>query len=201
MCPTLSNPVDCSPPGSSVPGIFQARVLEWGAIAFSKWTNYVRTTLKYSFVSQRCILYLDGRIYPEIGKAYYLVIQLKCKCHHSISWFMSSSVLSLYPVFEIWDLLLSDVIMGTSRDKSYFSYYTAHSLKTYYSIPGTTVSHKIPTLHFSRENICWKKVRTGFLSFWTQKSQMAHIITQILDLLFPLSCKAILASTCWSSTS
>ena len=35
-CPTLSNPMDCSPPGSSVHGIFQARVLEWGAIAFSK---------------------------------------------------------------------------------------------------------------------------------------------------------------------
>ena len=34
-CPTLSDPMDCSPPGSSVPGIFQARVLELGAIAFS----------------------------------------------------------------------------------------------------------------------------------------------------------------------
>ena len=34
-CLTLSDPMDCSPPGSSVPGIFQARVLEWGAIAFS----------------------------------------------------------------------------------------------------------------------------------------------------------------------
>ena len=34
-CPTLSDPTDCSPPGSSVHGIFQARVLEWGAIAFS----------------------------------------------------------------------------------------------------------------------------------------------------------------------
>ena len=33
---TLSDPMDCSPPGSSVHGIFQARVLEWGAIAFSK---------------------------------------------------------------------------------------------------------------------------------------------------------------------
>ena len=30
-CPTLSNPMDCSLPGSSVHGIFQARVLEWGA--------------------------------------------------------------------------------------------------------------------------------------------------------------------------
>ena len=34
-CPTCSNPMDCSLPGSSVHGIFQARVLEWGAIAFS----------------------------------------------------------------------------------------------------------------------------------------------------------------------
>ena len=34
-CPTLSNPMDCSPLGSSAHGIFQARVLEWGAIAFS----------------------------------------------------------------------------------------------------------------------------------------------------------------------
>ena len=32
-CPTLSDPVDCSLPGSSIHGIFQARVLEWGAIA------------------------------------------------------------------------------------------------------------------------------------------------------------------------
>ena len=34
-CPTLRDPMGCSPPGSSVHGIFQARVLEWGAIAFS----------------------------------------------------------------------------------------------------------------------------------------------------------------------
>ena len=35
-CLTLSDPMDCSLPGSSIHGIFQARVLEWGAIAFSK---------------------------------------------------------------------------------------------------------------------------------------------------------------------
>ena len=34
-CPTLSDPMDCSLPGSSIHGIFQTRVLEWGAIAFS----------------------------------------------------------------------------------------------------------------------------------------------------------------------
>ena len=39
-CPTLRNPMDCSPPGSSIPGILQARILEWVAISFSnewKW--------------------------------------------------------------------------------------------------------------------------------------------------------------------
>ena len=39
-CPTLSDPMDCSPPGSSIHGIFQARVLEWGAIAFSEKEVY-----------------------------------------------------------------------------------------------------------------------------------------------------------------
>ena len=35
LCPTLCNPIDSSPPGSSVPGILQARTLEWVAISFS----------------------------------------------------------------------------------------------------------------------------------------------------------------------
>ena len=40
-CPTLSDPLDCSLPGSTVHGIFQARVLEWGAIAFSDTKHWV----------------------------------------------------------------------------------------------------------------------------------------------------------------
>ena len=40
-CPTLSDPMDCSLPGSSVHGIFQAGVLEWGAIAFSDSFSYL----------------------------------------------------------------------------------------------------------------------------------------------------------------
>jgi len=42
LCPTPSNPMDCSLPGSSVHGIFQARVLEWGAIAFMDELNSVK---------------------------------------------------------------------------------------------------------------------------------------------------------------
>ena len=42
-CPTLSDPMDCSLPGSSVHGIFQASVLEWIAIAFSTMEYYSAT--------------------------------------------------------------------------------------------------------------------------------------------------------------
>ena len=41
-CPTLCNPMDCSLPGSSVHGIFQARILEWVAISFSSGSSWPR---------------------------------------------------------------------------------------------------------------------------------------------------------------
>ena len=47
LCLTLSNPMDYRLPGSSVHGIFQARVLEWGAIAFS---DYKANSTQYSLV-------------------------------------------------------------------------------------------------------------------------------------------------------
>ena len=40
LCPTLYDPMDCSPPGSSVYGILQARILEWVAIPFSRGSPY-----------------------------------------------------------------------------------------------------------------------------------------------------------------
>ena len=66
-CPTLSNLMDCSLPGSSIHGIFQARVLEWGAIAFSllpsrknknrvyklgagSWSTYIVTWSNYNLL-------------------------------------------------------------------------------------------------------------------------------------------------------
>ena len=48
LCPTLSDPMDCGLPGSSIHGIFQARVLEWGAVAFSE--NWMLVVVKASTV-------------------------------------------------------------------------------------------------------------------------------------------------------
>ena len=61
-CPTLSDPMDCSPPGSSVHGIFQARVLEWGAIAFpviSLRGSITKTTTITRTMPLRPIVQLD----------------------------------------------------------------------------------------------------------------------------------------------
>ena len=49
-CLTLHDPMDCSPPGSSVHGIFQARVLEWGAIAFSHCVLVTLNCFCFSFL-------------------------------------------------------------------------------------------------------------------------------------------------------
>ena len=52
-CPTLRDPMDCSLPGSSVHGIFQARVLEWVAISFSKETSQPRDRTQVSRIAGR----------------------------------------------------------------------------------------------------------------------------------------------------
>ena len=53
-CPTLCDPIDWSPPGSPVPGILQARTLEWVAISFSKawkWKNKVKSLSRVRFLA------------------------------------------------------------------------------------------------------------------------------------------------------
>ena len=53
-CPTLCDPMDCSPPGSSVHGIHQARILEWIAISFSRGSSQPRDRTQVSHIVGRC---------------------------------------------------------------------------------------------------------------------------------------------------
>ena len=53
LCPTLGNPVDCRPPGSSVHGILQARILEWVAISFSRVSSRPRDRTQVSHIIGR----------------------------------------------------------------------------------------------------------------------------------------------------
>ena len=59
-CLTLSDPMDCSPPGSSIHGIFQARVVEWGAIAFSG--------LRLEFLKRRNYLKVKSEQGLKVGR-------------------------------------------------------------------------------------------------------------------------------------
>ena len=54
LCLTLCDPMDCSLPGSSVHGIFQARVLDWVAISFSRGSSQPRDRTRVSCIAGRC---------------------------------------------------------------------------------------------------------------------------------------------------
>ena len=55
-CPTLCNPMECSLPGSSVYGIFQASILEWVAISFSRSSSEPRDWFQVSRIVGRCFI-------------------------------------------------------------------------------------------------------------------------------------------------
>ena len=80
-CPTPSDPMDCSLPGSSVHGIFQARVLEWVAIAFSE--NMLRPVN---------VLFVDAAAFLNVRLLCYLVSHL-----FSAPWGMIPSIVLSFP--------------------------------------------------------------------------------------------------------
>ena len=67
-CPTLRDPMDCSLPGSSVHGIFQARVLEWGAIAFSKECSNYHTIALISHASKIMLKIFQARLQQYMNR-------------------------------------------------------------------------------------------------------------------------------------
>ena len=58
-CPTLCDPMDCSPPGSSVHGIFQARILEWVAMPFSRGLSQHRDQTRVSRIARQILYHLS----------------------------------------------------------------------------------------------------------------------------------------------
>ena len=57
LCLTLCNPMDCSPPGSSVHGILQVRMLEWIAISFSRASSQSRDSTHVSYIGRQILYY------------------------------------------------------------------------------------------------------------------------------------------------
>ena len=83
LCPTLCDPMDCSPPGSSVHGIFQARVPEWVAIFFSRGSSRPRDRTQASWIAGRCFTLWATRDahYPWEAVKSELLMSFQLKLH------------------------------------------------------------------------------------------------------------------------
>ena len=62
-CPAFCNPLDCNPPGSSVHGILQARILEWVAISFSRGSSWPRDGSQVSYIGRQIFYHWATRFY------------------------------------------------------------------------------------------------------------------------------------------
>ena len=72
-CLTLCDPMDSSPPGSSVHGIFQAWILEWVAISFSRGSSWPRDWTQVSRIAGRCFTIWATREGPQFVNELYLI--------------------------------------------------------------------------------------------------------------------------------
>ena len=86
LYPTLSNPMDCSLPGSSVHGIFQARVLEWGAIAFS-YLDSILKSRDITLPTKVCLV--KAMVFP--------VVMYRCE-----SWTIKKAECQRIDAFVLW---------------------------------------------------------------------------------------------------
>ena len=161
LCLTLRDPMDCSPPGSSIHGIFQARVLEWVAIAFSalipkmliftlaisclatfNLSRFKDLTSRFlcNIVLYSIRLYFHHWSHPQLGVVFALALSL-----HSFSGIISP--------------LISSSILGTYRPGEFIfqcpiflPFHTVHGVPKarilkWFTIPFSSGLHFVRTLH------------------------------------------------------
>ena len=113
LCPTLCDPMDCSLPGSSVHGIFQAMVLEWIAISFSRWSSWPRDWTQVSRIVDRSFTtwatrepHLEAQFASANPKFPFLPSPT-----HPPPWQLLISSLYLWVCFCFIDMLISIVFL------------------------------------------------------------------------------------------
>ena len=119
-CPTLCNPMDCSPPGSSVHGIFQARILIWAAISFSRGSSQPQEWTPVSWIAGR-FLTTEPHGKPYTPSPSFLML-LGLYTHHSNLYLhictSLSSLQRLCPNFPLLTLIRTPVIVFKAHCKS-----------------------------------------------------------------------------------
>ena len=121
--PTLSDPMDCSPPGSSIHGIFQARELEWGIpIAFSGYNHRSRRKIRNQLIKWltlqvrklRLINYYNG----HLSNTWYLVLQI-CLYHYIIDICQNEYA---YLFIEMLTLFSTILFSSKKKNRTFFVY-------------------------------------------------------------------------------
>ena len=108
LCLTLCDPMDCSPPDSSVHGIFRVRILEWVAISFSRGSSQLRDQTHVSCIG-RWILnhwcHLGSSFIGEIFNSIFHFYKVSCRFYVSPFIRLSSFPIMLYWKISSWTLV------------------------------------------------------------------------------------------------
>ena len=155
-CPILCDPMDCSTPGSSIHGIFQARVLEWGAIAFSE------VMFKLSNMLSR-----------------FVIAFLPWKKGLSISWLQSPSTVILEPK-KIKSVTVSIVSPSIRHGVPYLLIYSIWILSAQCGLFLTMVKS---TENVNAVSLCGQnEERFGVLIYWFGVQSWLDAITDSMDM-------------------
>ena len=122
-CPTLSDPTDCSPPGSSVREILQSRILEWVAMPFSRGSSRPRDWSCVSYVSRmgRWVLYHYHHLgsLRSINQISKHIVSFGFTIMVSLIWVQLSSFLekemATHSSILAWEIPWTEVSMGLQR--------------------------------------------------------------------------------------
>ena len=97
-CLTLCDPLDYSPPGSSVHGIHQARIQEWVAIPFSRTSSWSRDQTLVSCIAGRCFTIWDTREAPDMSNYTSVITFFKSRCVKELEIKLNCNAKSFFSV-------------------------------------------------------------------------------------------------------
>ena len=163
LCPTLCHPMDCSPPGSSVHGILQARTLEWVAVLFSRGSSQPRDRTQ--------VFRIAGRFFPIWAPGNEMEYTIKPPSPMKLTAAAAKSLQSCPTLCDPIDgippgSLVPGILQARTLEWIAISFSNAGKWKMkgkslsrvrLFSTPWTAVHQASPSMGFSRQE-CWSGV-------------------------------------------
>ena len=182
-CPTLFDPIDCSPPGSSVNGILQARILEWVAMPFSRGSSQTRDWACVTCIAGRCFTICTTRkalrclsvflITPWRLSFCYFAFGFICFCSFRLGMsfpFISKSTHSLVKTVQILsppeekEMFLCHTFLLSSMTSCTFTSTSPYCILMISFVSVSLYVRSVPYSSRSLVRVCWQCV--WFLANW-----------------------------------